>query len=202
VSGSSDQESPWLDQARAGSPEAIGCALETYRRYLLLIAERRLAPELQAKGGASDLVQETFCEAQRDFAQFRGTTDAELRRWLRQMLINNVGVFTRRFRDARKRAVGREIAIAGPDSTAGLTVDPAASTPTPSALAANNEREEALQQALAKLPEEYRRVLHLRFQEELSFAEIGAQMGRSSEAARKLWARAVTRLREVWEGPQ
>src|SRR5438105_7704898 len=51
-----------LAQARAGSREALGQALEACRRYLLRIAEDDLDPALRAKGGASDLVQQTFLE--------------------------------------------------------------------------------------------------------------------------------------------
>src|SRR5262245_26207367 len=64
----------WLPAARAGSSEALGQVLEACRGYLLLIAGQELEPALRAKGGASDLVQQTFLEAQRDFAGFHGTT--------------------------------------------------------------------------------------------------------------------------------
>ena len=80
-----------------------------------------------AKGGASDLVQETFLEAQRDFPRFQGTSEAELLGWLRQMLLNNVANFTRHYR-ITKREVGREVAIQQDDSAnpSGLPVaDPA-----------------------------------------------------------------------------
>ena len=72
-----------IAQARAGSAEALGQLLVTYQRYLLLVAERELDPDLRAKGSASDLVQETFLEAQRDFARFQGSSRDELRAWLR-----------------------------------------------------------------------------------------------------------------------
>src|SRR6516165_1063063 len=101
----------WLAAARAGSPEALGQVLETFRAYLLLIAARELDPELRAKGGASDLVQETFLEAQRDFSRFDGTRVEELRAWLRRLLINNVANFTRHYRKVAKRDVGREVAL-------------------------------------------------------------------------------------------
>ena len=52
-----------LVAARRGSREALGNALEACRRYLLAIASRELDPDLRGKGGASDLVQETFLEA-------------------------------------------------------------------------------------------------------------------------------------------
>jgi RNA polymerase sigma-70 factor (ECF subfamily) len=47
----------WLPAARAGSREALGEVLEACRGYLLLLAQEELDPALQAKGGASDLVQ-------------------------------------------------------------------------------------------------------------------------------------------------
>src|SRR6516162_7620228 len=137
-----------LAAARAGSPEGLGQALETCRRYLLLVAQRNLDPALQAKGGASDLVQETFLEAQRDFAQFQGTTEAELLAWLRQLLLNNVGNSARRYRDTAKRAVGREVALPGEGSSAGGGAV-AGPGPTPSGLAMAQEQARALQRALA-----------------------------------------------------
>jgi RNA polymerase sigma-70 factor (ECF subfamily) len=60
----------------------------------------------------------------------------------------------------------------------------------------SRERAQALQRALSQLPEEYRRVITLRHYEEQSFEEIGKQMERSTDAARKLWARAIERLRQ------
>jgi DNA-directed RNA polymerase specialized sigma24 family protein len=38
-------------------------------------------------------------------------------------------------------------------------------------------------------------VLELRYDQGRSFAEVGAAMGRSEAAAKKLWLRAVRRLR-------
>ena len=76
-----------LAAARAGSREALGRVLEGCRRYLLGVAEGELDPDLRSKGGASDIVQETFLEAQRDFARFQGSSPEELRAWLRQVLV-------------------------------------------------------------------------------------------------------------------
>jgi RNA polymerase sigma-70 factor, ECF subfamily len=76
-----DDDSPLVAAARAGSREALGRALEIHRHYLLAIAERQLDPDLRSKGGASDLVQETFLEAQRDFAQFGGGSGLLPKNW-------------------------------------------------------------------------------------------------------------------------
>jgi RNA polymerase sigma-70 factor (ECF subfamily) len=191
----------WLSAARAGSAEALGQALEGYRNYLLLVAQRELDPALQPKAGASDLVQETFLEAQRDFGHFHGASEGELRAWLRRLLLNNVANFTRRYRDTDKRQVGLEQPLE-PSSwsgTAGGNLPGSGSSP--SGQAVGHEQAEALRRAMARLPEEYREVLRLRYEEGRSFEEIAQAMGRTANAGRKLWARAVGRLRQELETP-
>src|SRR5215469_16366338 len=106
----------WLPAARAGSREALGHVLEACRGYLLLIARQELEPALQAKGGASDLVQQTFLEAQRDFAGFHGTTHEALLAWMRRLLLNNLANFRRDHR-RKKRRVTREVTLPSGDSS-------------------------------------------------------------------------------------
>jgi RNA polymerase sigma-70 factor, ECF subfamily len=185
-----------LANAGAGSPEALGAALEAHRRYLLLVAEKELAPDLRAKGGASDLVQETFLEAQRDFAAFRGRSDNEFRGWLRRILLHNLGIFTRRFRKTGIREVGREVRFSDGSSASGPAGDPAAASATPSRLAMAQEQSLALHGALDRLSDDHRRVIRLRYDDNLTFEQIGQEMARSPEAARKLWARAMDCLRQ------
>src|SRR5262245_8196696 len=106
-----DQFAHWLAEARAGSPDALGQVLDACRHYLLLIADEDLDPALREKGGASDLVQQTFLEAQTAFPRFQGGTQDELLAWMRKLLRNNLIDFTRRFRDVAKRSSEREVAI-------------------------------------------------------------------------------------------
>jgi RNA polymerase sigma-70 factor, ECF subfamily len=188
-----------LVAARGGSREALGNALEACRRYLLAIAARELDPDLRAKGGASDLVQETFLEAQRDFARFRGSSPEDLRAWLRQVLLHNVGAFTRRFRTTSMRAVALEVAMEAGGSSAQLNEPTAASNLSPSGVAIEHEQVSNLRRALDRLSDDYRRVVFLRFEEGRSFEEIGQLTDRSPDAARKVWARAMERLRQEWE---
>jgi RNA polymerase sigma-70 factor (ECF subfamily) len=195
-----DELTGWLQAAHAGSVEALGQALETCRGYLLLIARRELPAALQAKGGASDLVQETLLDAVGAFGQFQGTSEAELHAWLRRLLLNNLVSFARRYRGADKRQVGREVGLNLADPEA-LAQALAADAPSPSAEAIGREQDEALERAMRRLPEEYRTVLALRHRDDLPFEEIGRRLGRSANAARKLWARAVERLEQELEGP-
>jgi RNA polymerase sigma-70 factor (ECF subfamily) len=188
-----------LAAARAGSQEALGQALEACRGYLLLIAQRELGAPLQAKGGASDLVQETLMEAVRDFGHFQGTSEDELLHWLRRLLLNNLADFTRQYRETGKRQIDREIRLEGGDSSderGGL----AASLPSPSNEAIAIEQAEAIRRAVEQLPEDYRRVLVLRYQEGRSFEEIGTLLGLTANAARKLLLRAVERVQRELEG--
>jgi RNA polymerase sigma-70 factor (ECF subfamily) len=186
----------WLPAARAGSPEALGQLLDAYRAYLQLIAERELSPQLQAKGGASDLVQETLLDAVRGFEHFHGNSVEELRKWLRRLLLNNLVSFARRYRGAGKRQVAREVALEAGDSSGERGGGLAADTPSPSARAMASEQAAAIARALERLPDDYRRVLLLRYQEERSFEEIGRLMDLTPNAARKLWLRAFKRLQQ------
>jgi RNA polymerase sigma-70 factor (ECF subfamily) len=58
----------------------------------------------------------------------------------------------------------------------------------------------ALDRALQRLPAEYQQVVILRYHEGRSFAEVGAALGKSEDAAKKLWLRAVRRLRSEMKG--
>jgi RNA polymerase sigma-70 factor (ECF subfamily) len=191
----------WLPAARAGSREALGRLLEAARYYLVTIARQELEAELRAKNSPSDLVQETFVEAQRAFGNFQGETEAELLAWLRQLLLHRVGKLRRSFRDTQKRRLTREVALGGDSSSDGPAAALAANVLSPSGQAMEHEQDQALQAALARLPEDYRRVIILRYQDQLPFEEIGRLLQRSPDAARKLWARAVERLQEELDPP-
>ncbi|MFO0806889.1 MAG: sigma-70 family RNA polymerase sigma factor [Gemmataceae bacterium] len=193
MSEADDEVSQLLPAVRSGSPDRLGRALDRFRDYLLAIANRQLDSALQAKGGASDIVQETFLEAQRDFAQFSGTTGSELRAWLVRLLMNNVANFARHYKATGKRELKREVALPG-DTPSGLSGGLAADTPTPSVEAMAEERAEAVRRAVDRLPEDYRRVILLRNREDRPFDEIARLMGRSENAVRKLWFRAVELL--------
>jgi len=182
-----------LTAARAGSADALGTALQACRAYLLIVAERELHPAVRAKGGASDLVQQTFLEAHRDFGRFHGNSQEELLAWLRQVLRNNLANFTRQHLQTKKRQADLEVHL-GSGAAGAAESRIAGSGTTASRLAMAGEDAAALDAAMARLPEDYRRVLALRYHEGRSFDEIAQRIGRSANAARKLWARAVERL--------
>lgn len=185
-----------LESARRGSNESLGKVLEICRQYLLLVANRELDEQLQAKGGGSDLVQETFFEAQRDFEKFSGSTQDEMLAWLRQILLHNVQNFRRFWLETEKRNAGVEIPIQEDNSSRPMGPELPSPQQSPSQWAIKNERIAAIDTALARLPHEYRQVIVFRNQQHLTFEEISGKLGRTADAARKLWARAVEKLQE------
>jgi RNA polymerase sigma-70 factor, ECF subfamily len=189
----------WFAAARAGSQDALGQALADCRAYLLMIAGRELDRDLHAKAGASDLVQETLLEACRDFDGFHGHTEAELLDWLRKLLLHNLADFRRRYRGTKKRAMAREFVPVSDRSLGDPHLQAIAHGSSPSELRIRHEELEAVERALERLPDDYRRVILYRYQDELPFDEVGRRMGRTANAVEKLWLRAIERLRRELE---
>jgi RNA polymerase sigma-70 factor (ECF subfamily) len=187
---SATEFSDLLAAARSGDSAALGSLFADARGYLLRVAGGELSPALRAKGSGSDLVQESFLEAQRLLDRFTGSNAGEFRAWLRSVLLNKLSDFHRRYQRSHKRQAGRELAA---DQAAVATV--ATPATTPSGAAHRAEEAAAVAQAMAQLPSDYQLVIRLRTWEGLSFAEVGARLDRTEAAARMLWGRAVDRLR-------
>ncbi len=181
-----------LKQARGGSKPALGQLLERCQRYLLLVANESLDSDLRAKGGASDLVQDTFLEAHQDFPRFQGSTEPELLAWLTKILTNRVSNNARHYRRALKRNVNREVSLEAGCDPGELCSTTQVSAPINAIIA--NDDTVRLQAALQRLPEAMREVLILKTWDRQTFVEIGARLQASPDAMRKLWGRAVQRL--------
>ena len=193
-----------LSQALAGSQECFGRLLHVYRNYLKLLVMGQLERKLLARVSPSDVVQETFLEASRDFNQFRGTSSNEFGAWLKTILANNMHRVVEQHVLTKKRDVRREVSLeamahALEESTVRLESilpDPGVS---PSGNALKYELEIQLADRLAELPSDYRQVIVLRHIEGLPFEQVGTRMDRSAGAARMLWLRAIRLLRESME---
>ena len=180
--------------AKQGDADAMNTILGQCRNYLLLIANQDLPDALQAKLGASDLVQETLLAAHQNFQQFRGESAEELNGWLRQILCNELYSAGRRFTGTKKRRADREHWL----NDSRIEQPPLAdSLNTPGATALQSEEERLLAAAMAKLPDTYQQAIRLRNWDKLKFDEIGLRMGMSGEAARKIWSRAIFKLESL-----
>jgi RNA polymerase sigma-70 factor (ECF subfamily) len=199
----SDQTSLLIAAARRADRQSLATLLEQFRNYLRLLARTGIDTTLRGKADASDLVQETMLKASLHFERFRGTSEAELAAWLRQILAQCLIHHARHYRASTRRA----------DRERSLTDLLDRSSMHLSALAApgnnrNNLSESLprgrdagviLAEAMAELSDDYREVITLRNLEQLEWAQVAAKMGRSADAVRMLWLRALKQLRPLVE---
>jgi RNA polymerase sigma-70 factor (ECF subfamily) len=138
--------------------------------------------------------------AHENFSQFQGTSGEELLAWTRRILQNCVFAAHRRYAGTQKRDLTIEVRIEGDQAivpTGDRLIDQNL-TPSSHAMAAEERR--AIDKALASLPPNYQLAIRMRYWERRSLDEIGAKLGRSPEAARKLYVRAVRRFVKNWQG--
>ena len=185
--------------ARAGHGPARGQLLELYRNYLTLLARLQIGRRLQGKVDSADLVQESFLEASEHFDQFRGTSEAELAAWLRQILVSRLAKLVRHYCTAQRRDVRLERQLADEVEQSSRCLGLVAPGSTPSQRAVRREQSVLLADALGRLPEDYREVLVMHHLQGVPLAEVARQMGRSLDSIKKLWLRGLARLRRVLE---
>jgi RNA polymerase sigma-70 factor (ECF subfamily) len=188
-----------LRDARADGGAAQGQLLDQYRNYLTLLARVHIGRQLQGKADAADVVQETFLEAHRAFPAFRGRSEGEFVRWLRQILATTLAHLVRRYLGTQARDVRLERQLAEELDASSRVLDRGLAAPedSPSQQAVVKEQAVLLADAMEQLPEDYREVLTLRHLEALTFPEVARRMNRSVDSVEKLWVRALGRLRLV-----
>src|SRR5262245_47900947 len=179
----SDPEQMLLE-ARTGDGAVLGRLLETYRRYLALLARVQIGARLQGKVDEFDLVQETFLEAHRNFSRFQGTSEAQFVSWLRQILAMCLAGVLRRYLGTQGRDIRLEREIIDAVDRSSIALDHALVAPgsSPSQQASRREQAVLLADALGELPDDYREVIVLRHLESLTFPQIAQRMGRSVDS--------------------
>src|SRR5262249_28107744 len=132
------------------------------------------------------------------FDQFRGAGAMEFQAWLVAIARYEALDLLRYWhQDARNKA--REQPLAAVSALGQQVADDSSG---PAEKASRRERAARLLAALERLPPDYQEVLRLRNSESLGFAKVAALMGRSDQAVRQLWMRAIKRLRdELGEDP-
>jgi RNA polymerase sigma-70 factor, ECF subfamily len=189
-----------LVQARGGDPAALGRLLELYRNYLRLVARSSIGTTLRVKLEPSDLVQETFLKAQREFASFAGHGEHELVAWLRRILSRTLADQVKHHR-RKGRDYQRQESLDLLLERSAETLEHALASPSgsPSERASRREQAVLLADAVSRLPPDYREAFVSRTLEHVPFEEIAAKMGRSVGAVRMLWTRALERLNRMLE---
>ena len=178
--------------------------LERFRPYILVLARTQLDPRLRAKLDPSDVVQDALVQAIRAIDQYRGTTDAELAAWLRQILVRTLANAVRAY-GQEKRDAGRERAVAAAVEQTSVRLEAwlADDGSSPSQKAARNEDLCRLAAAVESLPDAQREALTLHHLHRWTLDAVAAHMGRTPAAVAGLIKRALRQLRQqlVPDGP-
>jgi RNA polymerase sigma-70 factor (ECF subfamily) len=175
--------------------------LDRYRPLLRLqIRQMELDPRLQRRFDSSDLVQETLLRAHGNLARFRGKTEAELVKWLQEILANVVTDEVRKAR-AQKRDVALEQSLEDimAESSARLEEYLASNQVSPSRQAERQELLLRLAAAIDQLPEDQRDVVIQRDLLGASVSQIADQLGRTEKSVAGLLLRGRRKLRELLE---
>ena len=168
-----------------------------YEPYLRMLARTQMRRAYQAKVGASDMVQQAMLQAVQGLDGFRGSTEAEFRGWLRQILARHLCHLDRDLhRD--KRDIRREQSMEQKLAQSSLRLEGllAADGPTPSHNVAVGEKVLLVAEAVERLPESQREAIRLHYLEGMKLSEVAEQLGKTSGAVAGLLHRGMKMLRQ------
>jgi RNA polymerase sigma factor (sigma-70 family) len=176
-------------QAQSGDPGAFEILVERYSALLFLLISRMVQDEHLAH----DVLQHVFLQLYRSLPTLRA--EGTLKAWLSQ-------VARHRCFDELRRQRPVFFSEVAPDPDGGKCVfltrlpDP---DPQPEEQVELHELRELLLDAIETLPSRYRAVVQLRYATQLSFREIGQELGISESTAKTYFHRAKEPLRALLE---
>jgi len=186
-----DDGAELLHRFRAGDEAAFRELLDRYGPLVSGRIARRLPDRLRRKVSVADVLQESLLAAYDGRDGLRDSTEDAFRAWLLTIADSKAVEAIRRFEAAAKRDARREVTRGHRADTR----DYVARQSTPSQIAVGAEAAALAQHAMRRLHPDYREVLRLTRYEHLTLSEAAERMGRSREATKKLYARAMTRFR-------
>lgn len=177
-----------LEAARRGEDDALDDLFARVAPRLHALVRLRLGPSLRARLESRDIVQAALLKAFTGLDNLQANDGESLYAWLARIAeheIRDQADYHRR----QRRDLRREASLDEP----GVGRLAARVTTLSRRLVLDEERRR-LEQALESLSADHREAIMLRALEELPFAEVGRRLGRSADAARMLYARAMTEL--------
>jgi RNA polymerase sigma-70 factor (ECF subfamily) len=185
-----------ISRAQLGDRDALNQLCTRYRPFLQTIAVMKIGRALERRVDASDIVQDTEIEMVRGIGEFRGTTEAELSAWLKQVLRRNIADKVRDNR-AAIRDLRREKYLDGAEASASITwMQPTGRDASPSQFVMNGEAALRFAAALQSLPAEQGAVVRMRYMEGMKLSEIAAAVNKTAGAVAGLLRRGQDALRE------
>ena len=180
---------------RNGDPEAMAALFERHADSLRAYATRWMPPLVRRKVSVADMLQETRIVAVREAASFEYRGNGSARNWLLKILQNKVRHTIRGLAGTSKRAVDREITQGSHGHATPCRHD----DPTPSEAAIASELADLVEEILQELPAHHAQVLRMARFDGMTLGEIAACTGRSREAVKKTYARALSAFTRAFD---
>ena len=178
-----------LQCAKGGDENALGQLLEYFRPQLREIARERITGKLHVRIDESDMVQQAWLAAFRNFAGFRGKVLSEFVAWLKQIHDRNITDTIRNHAVYQKRSLARE------EPSREVVRDATAPVASPSHQAIQKESAARVAAAIRDLPEDQGESVQLRYLEGCSLSEIAQRLNRTEDAVAGLLRRGLAKLR-------
>jgi RNA polymerase sigma-70 factor (ECF subfamily) len=188
--GPTDEE--LVRRVRDGDEAAARLLFERHLPVLRAKARARLPQSLRGKVAESDVIQDAWLAAFLDVGKFEDRGEGSFGRWLRTILERRIADEVRRHVGAKKRDAKREVRLA----TEAARLEPDRGQATPSVEVRDAEESARLRAVVDSLSDDYATVIRLVHREGLTLVEAGARMGRTPDAIRMLYNRAMDRLAE------
>ncbi|MEW6744289.1 MAG: RNA polymerase sigma factor [Planctomycetota bacterium] len=193
MKGMDSETSQLLRRWHAGERAALDKLLADHLPWLRDRVHRLLSPLLRLRGDTMDYVDDVLLRLLRDIPRFHISNSRLFRGLLLQIVVNELKD-KQRFYTAARRDMARERPLA----SVVLELDPPLHTSaSPSQVAQRHEEEAIVRLALELLECEQRDVIVLRDWKKLAFADIGARLEITPDAARMRHGRAVQLLSRV-----
>lgn len=180
-----------LARVRDGDTEAWTALYRLHHDDLLFLIRRELGAKLRSVLQSEDILQSVALEAFRELPHFEPRATGSLRGFLHKLVLHKIRDRADYFA-AKKR--GSPLPLDTDESVGALAPEEPCFY--------DSERYERLERALEALPAEMRTSIVLRRFEGHSSREAAAIMGKSEDALRKLYSRALARLTLLLEGAE
>lgn len=185
-------------RAAQGDGDALQRLIVHYQGLLLGVIEKRMEEALRRHVDAEDILQQAYISV---FKSIKGCSfdgPGGFYKWLERIALDRLKKTERDLR-RQKRDIGRQVAEPpSRGSSVAAWVDRISSHgPSPSRHLAGKEASAALLSSLARLTDDQRAVVRLRFLEDRPVSEVAAALGKSEAAVYTLCARAMRKLEEL-----
>ena len=187
----SDDGAELVRRFREGDEAAFRVLFERYGGMASLRIARRLPARLRRKVSVADVLQDSLLAAFDGRDGLKDSTEEAFRAWILAIAESKAIDAIRRFEQAAKRDARREVTRTRRAQTSAVPGQIA----SPSQVAVGIEMQGIARDAMRRLSPDYQEVLRLTRHEHLTIGEAAERMGRSREATKKLYARAMSRFR-------